>query len=95
MPINITTYEQTEKLKLFIKNYASVCAANIPGRVPGYDSGKLMLLPTSFNNLLVYEKYQTACKDANHQGVSLWIFENCRIVFSHMCLPQNSELTYA
>ena len=70
--------------------------SNIPGRVPGYNSGKLMLLPTSQNKLFVNEKYQTACEDANHQPVSLWFFfENCGIVFSHMCLSQNPELTYA
>ena len=48
--------------------------SNIPGRVPGYNSGKLMLLPTSQNKLFVNEKYQTACEDANHQPVSLWFF---------------------
>ena len=74
MPINATTYEQTEKLKLCIKSYANLNDANIPGRVPGYNSGKLMLLPTSHNKLLVYEKYQIACEDANHQPVSLWVF---------------------
>ena len=74
VPVNATTYEQTEKLKLFIKNYANVNAVNIPVRVPGYNSGKLMLLPTSHNKLFVYEKYQTACEDANHQPVSLWVF---------------------
>ena len=74
VPVNATTYEQTEKLKLFIKNYANVNAVNIPVRVPGYNSGKLMLLPTSHNKLFVYEKYQTACKDVNHQPVSLWVF---------------------
>ena len=34
VPVNATTYEETEKLKLFIKNYANVNAVNIPGRVP-------------------------------------------------------------
>ena len=33
-----------------------------------------MLLPTLHNKLFVYEKYQTACEDANHQPVSLWVF---------------------
>ena len=33
-----------------------------------------MLLPTSHNKLFVYEKYKTACEDANHQHVSLWVF---------------------
>ena len=70
VPVNATTYEQTEKLKLFTKNCVNVNAVNIPGRVPGYNSGKLMLLPTSYNKLFIYEKYQTACEDANHQPVS-------------------------
>ena len=72
VPVNATTYEQTEKSKLFIKNYVN--AVNIPGRILGYDSGKLMLLPISHNKLFVYEKYQTACEDANYQTVSLWVF---------------------
>ena len=33
-----------------------------------------MLLPTSHNKLFVYEKYKTACEDANHQHVSLRVF---------------------
>ena len=33
-----------------------------------------MLLPTSHKKLFVYEKYQTACEDANHQPVSSWVF---------------------
>ena len=71
MPANATTYEETEKLKLFIESYKNVNAINIPGSVPGHNSEKLMLLPTSLNKLFAYEKYQTACEDANHQPVSL------------------------
>ena len=33
---------RTKTLKLFIENYANVNAVNIPGRVPGYNSVKLM-----------------------------------------------------
>ena len=71
VPVNATTYEQTEILKSFIKNYANVSAVNIPGRFPRYNTGKLMLLPISHNKLFIYEKYQTACEDANHHLVSL------------------------
>ena len=74
MSVNATTHEQTEELKLFIENYGNVNAVNIPGRIPRYNSGKLMLLPTSHNKLFVCEKYKTACEDANHQPVSLWVF---------------------
>ena len=34
VPVNATTYEETGKLKLFIKNYANVSTVNIPGSVP-------------------------------------------------------------
>ena len=56
IPVNVTTYERTEKLKL-LKIMLMENAVNIPGRVPGYNSGKLMLLPTSHNKLFVYEKH--------------------------------------
>ena len=75
VPVNATTYEQTEKLKWFIKNYKNVNAVNIPGRVPGYNSTKSILPPTSHNKLFVYEKYQTAGEDESHQPVSLWVFQ--------------------
>ena len=39
-----------------------------------YDSEKVKLLPTLHSKLTVFKKYQTACEDANHQQVSLWIF---------------------
>ena len=96
MPVNATTYEQTEKLKVFIKSYGNVNAVSIPGRVPGYNSGKLMLLPTSHNKLFVHEKYQTACEDASVINLLVYgFFENWRIVFSYTCLSQNPELSYA
>ena len=60
VPVNATTYEQSEKLKLFIENYANVNAVNVPGRIPGYNSGKLMLLPTSQNKLFAHEKHKNA-----------------------------------
>ena len=74
-------YEQTEKLKLFIENYVNVNAVNVPRRVSGHNSGKLMLLHKSHNKLFIYEKYQTAFKDVNHQPVSLWIFRQLRNSF--------------
>ena len=80
MVVNTTAYEQTEQLKLFIENFANVNAVNIPGRVAGYNSEKLMLLPTLHNKLLVYEKYQTACEDPNHQPVYRF-FDNCENCF--------------
>ena len=91
VPVNATTYEETGKLKLFIKNYANVIAVNIPGRVAGYNSGKLMLLPTSHNKLFVYEKYQTACEDANHQPVSLWVFRKLLNSFLPICVCHKTQ----
>ena len=82
MSVNATTHEQTEELKLFIENYGNVNAVNIPGRIPGYNSGKLLLLPTSHNKFFVYEKYKTACEDANHQPVNLWVFRKLWNSFS-------------
>ena len=59
-----------------------VNAVNIPSRIPGYNSGKLLLLPTSHNKFFVYEKYKTACEDANHQPVNLWVFRKLWNSFS-------------
>ena len=86
VPVNATTYQQTEKLKLFIRGYTNVNAVYIPGRIPGYNPGKLMQLPTSHNKLFVYEKYQTVPEDANHHPVSLWVFQKLwNNLFQYIC----------
>ena len=86
VPVNATTHQQTEKLKSFTRGYTNVNAAYIPGRVPGYNPGKLMQLPTLHNKLFVYEKYQTAPEDANHHPVSLWVSQKSwNNLFQYIC----------
>lgn len=64
LPKNTTSTTEIEAVKSFIGNYAIVNAINLPGRVPGYKSDIVSLLPTGHNKQFVHQQYCLACETA-------------------------------
>ena len=94
LPKNTTSTTEIEAVKSFIGNYAIVNAINLPGRVPGYKSDIVSLLPTGHNKQFVHQQYCLACETAKQSKVSYWVFEEYGVIFSLMYLPHSLGRTY-
>ena len=81
LPKNTTSTTEIEAVKSFIGNYAIVNAINLPGRVPGYKSDIVSLLPTGHNKQFVHQQYCLACETAKQSKVSYWVFRRIRSDF--------------
>ncbi|ELT92413.1 hypothetical protein CAPTEDRAFT_205030 [Capitella teleta] len=57
---NAVSFEDTQKLVQFIRNYAEDHALVLPGRVPGVCRNDVVLLPSSHTKTFVYNKYTDA-----------------------------------
>ncbi|ELU10752.1 hypothetical protein CAPTEDRAFT_187019 [Capitella teleta] len=57
---NAVSFEDTQKLVQFIRNYAEDHALVLPGRVPGVWRNDVVLLPSSHTKTFVYNKYTDA-----------------------------------
>ena len=61
LPHNGFTTEDLKQIVSFIKNYAEAHAILLPGRIPGYKSSDVQLLPTHTTKKEVWMEYVKAC----------------------------------
>ena len=57
---NAISFEDTQKLVTFLRNYAEDHALVLPGRVPGVWKDDVVLLPSSHTKAFVFAKYKDA-----------------------------------
>ena len=62
-PHNRTTHASLRHVVTFIENYAEREGLSLPGRVPGYKSFRLKLLPTSTNKAELWRRYKDAAEE--------------------------------
>ena len=60
-PKHALSLAQTQSIVLFLRNFASVHALPLPGRVPGNFDERYVLLPSDMSKRFVYRKYEEAC----------------------------------
>ena len=76
LPVNVTKVEDVEDCKSFIDNFVLSNSINLPGRIPGYKSENILLLPTSHTKTFVHSKYKEACESAGKTIVSYYVFRH-------------------
>ena len=64
-------FEEVEKVKTYLANYASAHALTLPGRIPGFKRSDILLLPSSHTKSFVYKAYKSA---AESQGKEVFFF---------------------
>ena len=62
-PHNRTTHASLTHVVTFIENYAEREGLSLPGRVPGYKSFRIKLLPTSTNKAELWRRYKDAAEE--------------------------------
>ncbi|ELU00783.1 hypothetical protein CAPTEDRAFT_190615 [Capitella teleta] len=56
------SFEDTSKIRNFLRNYASTKALTLPGRIPGFKRSDILLLPSSHTKTHVYQAYKTVAE---------------------------------
>lgn len=77
-PVHALSFEDTNHVVSFIRNYAEDHAIQLPGRIPGYKRSDLQLLPCSTTRRLVWLKYSTTASELTNIRTVTYI-SFCRI----------------
>ena len=65
LPSNTLPFSDTQDIVEFIRNFATVHALPLPGRMPGiYSKEKALLLPSEMSKRYVYRQYCEACTES-------------------------------
>ena len=74
---NVTPDDVIKHFSTFIENYAIVHAMSLPGRMPGHNDFRCMVLPAFLTKKKVYSEYVAACvADNNRTSMTQRVFEN-------------------
>ena len=76
------SFEDTELVVKFIKQYAEDHALSLPGRVPGFKRDDIQVLPSSSPKSQIYRHYAESAEIA---GIYLWHFK-CVLWSSFLCI---------
>lgn len=63
------TFTDCERVVLFIKHYSEQCGLVLPGRVPGFKSADLVLLPSNLTKRELHRQYVNACSAAHTDSI--------------------------
>ena len=77
LPANTTSLERTKSIYNFIKNFSTIHALPLPGRLPHqFSDEKALLLPTHMTKRFVYREYCMVCTQKGEKAVSRRKFED-------------------
>ena len=62
LPKNTLYFEDTNRLTMFVTNYAQAHGLPLPGRLPGHRN-KAVALPSDVTKVFMYGKYRAACDE--------------------------------
>ena len=68
--LSMLSLAQTQSIVSFLRNFASVHALPLPGRVPGNFDERYVLLSPDMSKQFVYRKYEEACRASQERCVS-------------------------
>lgn len=72
LPANTISLEWTKSIYNFIKNFSTIHALPLPGRLPHqFSDEKALLLPTHMTKRFVYREYCTVCTQKGEKAVGL------------------------
>ena len=74
LPENTLPQSTKKDVHSYIANYVEENAISLPGRIPGFKSDEVKVLPSSETKIGVWRVYETACKVADKHPVSYSTF---------------------
>jgi len=82
LPSNSLSFEEKENIKNFISAYARDNALPLPGRLPNFKQGCVLLLPSDQGVYDIHLKYEEAAKLSGMRSISLKTF---RRIWNDLC----------
>ena len=70
LPQNTLPQSTVEDVCAFVLNYVEENAITLPGRIPGFKSDDVKVLPSCETKMSVWRAYDTVCEASNKQAVS-------------------------
>lgn len=70
LPENTLPQSTVEDVCAFLSNYVEENAITLPGRIPGFKSDDIKVLPSCETKMGVWRSYDTVCEASNKQAVS-------------------------
>ena len=74
LPHNALSQDDIKNVTTYIKNHAEENAVSLPGRIPGYKTYQIQLLPSSTTKRSIHDQYQAAAIVKGHRCVGYTTF---------------------